>query len=151
MARYQHGGGVIGNAPRGALSVLKSSIPYVARVTNREAATGGRDAQSLEDAKLRAPHMLRSRTRAVTIDDYEYIARQVHGVGRAYCLAPGAQPGRPDEPRPGHVVVLVLPQVDQPTAPIAAEHISPCRPAWTSTACWARPSRCASRDSCGSP
>jgi predicted phage baseplate assembly protein len=124
MARYQHGGGVSGNAPGGALSVLKSSIPYVARVSNRDAATGGRDAQSLEDAKLRAPHMLRSRTRAVTLDDYEYIARQVHGVGRAYCLGPGAQPGRANEPRPGHVVMLVLPQVDQPTAGLTAEHIT---------------------------
>jgi hypothetical protein len=33
---YQHGGGVDGNVPVAAISVLKSSIPYIARVNNRE-------------------------------------------------------------------------------------------------------------------
>ena len=75
------------------LSVLKSSIPYVAHVSNRQPAVGGRDAQSLEDAKLRAPQTLRTRWRAVTADDYEQLAREVNGVARARCIAPGAQPG----------------------------------------------------------
>jgi predicted phage baseplate assembly protein len=108
--RYQYGGGVAGNVPRGVLSVLKSSIPYVAQVINREPALGGRDAQSLEDAKLRAPQALRSRTRAVTADDYEFLASQVPGVARARCLAPGAQPATPTDPQPGQVVVAILPQ-----------------------------------------
>jgi predicted phage baseplate assembly protein len=124
MARYQHGGGVAGNAPRGALSVLKSSIPYVARVVNRAPAEGGRNPQSLEDAKLRAPHLLRSRTRAVTEEDFEHIATQVNRVGRAYCLAPSAVPGGANDPRPGHVVVLVLPQVDSPDGPIAPAQLA---------------------------
>src|SRR5262249_42950680 len=79
---YRHGGGTSGNLPKAALSVLKSSIPYVTQVTNRAPAQGGRDAQSLEEAKLRAPQALRTRTRAVTADDYEYLARQVPGVAR---------------------------------------------------------------------
>jgi predicted phage baseplate assembly protein len=33
---------------------------------------------------------------------------QVQGVARARCLAPGAQPGKPGEPRPGQVQVVVL-------------------------------------------
>ncbi len=124
MARYQYGGGVLGNAPPGALAILKSSIPYVARVSNREAATGGRDAQSLEDAKLRAPQKLRSRARAVTADDYEQLAMEVPGVARAHCLVPGAQPGRPQDPRPGHVVLLVLPQVDDPSSPMTPSQVA---------------------------
>ena len=44
MKRYQHGGGVAGNLPRGMLSTLKTSIPYVAHVANRQPALGGRDA-----------------------------------------------------------------------------------------------------------
>lgn len=111
FSRYQYGGGVGGNVPKGALSVLKSSVPYVARVTNRQEAVGGADAQSLEDAKVRLPQFLRTRHRAVTADDYEYLAAQVPGVARACCLAPGAQPGAPGDPRPGEVVLLVLPQV----------------------------------------
>jgi predicted phage baseplate assembly protein len=111
FSRYQHGGGVGGNVPRGTLSVLKTSIPYVTQVINRQPALGGRDAQTLEDAKMRAPQMLRTRTRAVTAEDYEYLALQVPGVARATCLAPGAMPAGPNDIPPGQVVVLVLPQV----------------------------------------
>jgi predicted phage baseplate assembly protein len=110
FSRYQHGGGVEGNVPRGMLTVLKTSIPYVSSVINRAPAIGGRDTQSLADAMLRAPHMLRTRSRAVTSDDYEYLATQVNGVARASCLAPGSQPGDPSDPRPGQVFVMVLPQ-----------------------------------------
>ncbi|MFM7200666.1 MAG: putative baseplate assembly protein [Myxococcota bacterium] len=110
--RYQFGGGVIGNLPRGALTVLKSSIPFVARVTNRFGAAGGMDAQTLDDARLRAPQVLRTRTRAVTADDYEYLATQVGGVARAVCIAPGAQPPQPGDPKPGEVFVAVLPEAD---------------------------------------
>ncbi len=109
--RYQHGGGVRGNVPRGTLSVLKTSIPYVSQVINRQPALGGRDAQTLEDAKMRAPQMLRTRTRAVTAEDYEYLALQVPGVARATCLAPGSMPAGPNDVPPGRVVVLVLPHV----------------------------------------
>jgi predicted phage baseplate assembly protein len=123
--RYQQGGGVAGNVPHGALSVPKSSIPYVARVTNWRAAVGGQDAQTLEDAKLRAAQVLRTRTRAVTADDYEYLACQVEDVARARCVAPGA-PGNdgPDNPRPGHVAVLVVPQVDDPGGRIPPEQLA---------------------------
>jgi predicted phage baseplate assembly protein len=112
FSRYQWGGGVTGNVQAEMLAVLKSSIPYVARVVNRRPAAGGQDAQTLEDAILRAPQVLRTRTRAVTADDYEYLACQTPGVARTRCLAPGAQPGAPSDPRPGQVVVLVLPQVE---------------------------------------
>ena len=124
FSRYQCGGGVGGNVPRAMLSVLKSSIPYVARVTNRRPAVGGRDAQSLDDAKLRAPQMLRTRTRAVTADDFEMLARQVPAVERAYCLAPGAQPGGPGATRPGEMLLVVLPQVDEPQGFIAPERMT---------------------------
>ena len=116
FSRYQHGGGVIGNVPRGTLNVMKTSIPYVSQVTNRQPAMGGRDAQTLDDAKLRAPQMLRTRTRAVTAEDYEYLALQVPGVARAHCLTPGALPAAPGDLEPGQVVVLVLPQLPESDA-----------------------------------
>src|SRR5215470_6042560 len=45
LSRYQYGGGVAGNVPAGAISVLKMSIPYLARVRNHDRALGGRDGQ----------------------------------------------------------------------------------------------------------
>lgn len=122
--RYRYGGGVAGNVSEHTLTVLKSAIPYVAHVTNHSAAIGGRDAQSLEDARLRAPQKLRTRTRAVTADDYEYLASQVPGVARARCLAPGAQPGGRDDPRPGQVFLIALPQIDDPQGTLTPEQLA---------------------------
>jgi predicted phage baseplate assembly protein len=124
FSRYQSGGGVVGNVPAGMISVLKSSIPYITRVVNREGAIGGRDAQSIDDAKLRAPQTLRTRTRAVTADDFEALARQVTGVERARCVAPWAQPGSAEEPPPGKIILAVLPQVDSADGYIAPERLT---------------------------
>ncbi len=122
--RYQHSGGVAGNVLEGMLSVLKTSIPYVSRVINRKSAENGQDAQSLQDALLRVPHYLRTRTRAVTADDYEYLASQVPYVARAHCLAPGAYPGSSTEPQPGQVVVLIIPEVAHPDGRIPPEGLN---------------------------
>jgi len=117
FTRYQYGGGVGGNVTSGAISVLKSAIPYVSAVVNRAPAIGGLDQQSIEDAKLKAAQHLRSSARAVTAEDFEFHATQVPGVVRAQCLAPGIYPGDSTEARPGHVFVVVLPQVESPDHP----------------------------------
>lgn len=102
VSRYRTGGGPAGNVARGAISVLRSSVPYIARVTNREAARGGVDGETLANAKLRAPEALRMQERAVTAEDYEIIARQAApSVRRVRCL-PAAQGA-------GTVRVLVVP------------------------------------------
>ncbi|WBO68388.1 putative baseplate assembly protein [Streptomyces camelliae] len=102
VSRYRTGGGPAGNVARGAISVLRSSVPYVARVTNREAARGGVDGESVANAKLRAPDALRMQERAVTAEDYEIIARQAApSVRRVRCL-PAAEGA-------GAVRVLVVP------------------------------------------
>jgi predicted phage baseplate assembly protein len=72
---YRAGGGERGNVASGAISVLRSSIPYVDHVTNRRAATGGVDGESIDNAKVRGPLLLRTRGRAVTTEDYENLAR----------------------------------------------------------------------------
>lgn len=127
FSRYQHGGGVAGNLPARMLTVLKTSVPYVSAVTNREPTIGGQDAQSLEDAKLRAPLMLRTRTRAVTANDYEFLTMQIPGVARAKCLAPGEQTSTGAEPPPGQVVVVVLPEVTAAQENHRTDFISPDR------------------------
>ncbi|MFI9330149.1 putative baseplate assembly protein [Kitasatospora sp. NPDC052868] len=103
VARYRTGGGPAGNVSRGAVSVLRSSVPYVARVVNREAARGGVAGETIDNAKLRAPQTLRMQERAVTAEDYEIIARQAApSVRRVRCL-PDRDAG------PGAVRVLVVP------------------------------------------
>lgn len=109
VRRYRTGGGVRGNVAEGRVKVLKSTLPYIAAVVNRFAITGGLEPQSLEDAKLRAPALLRTRFRAVTADDYEYLAQGIEGVGRVRCLQP--RPDEPDAPPPNTVVLLVIPSL----------------------------------------
>lgn len=102
MARYRTGGGPAGNVARGVISVLRSSVPYVARVTNREAARGGVAGETVANAKLRAPDALRMQERAVTAQDYEIISRRAApSVRRVRCMPAGDGAGA--------VKVLVVP------------------------------------------
>jgi predicted phage baseplate assembly protein len=117
FARYQHGGGLQGNVGVGKIEVIKTAVPYVARVRNYQPAMGGRDAQSLDDAKVRAAEHLRSADRVVTAEDFEFHTVRVPGVSRARCLAPGTQPGSPNAIRPGQVFVVVLPDVEDRQRP----------------------------------
>jgi predicted phage baseplate assembly protein len=104
VREYWTGGGAVGNVQAGALSVLRSAIPYVSSVTNRLPARGGHDGETVAEAKVRAALALRGQDRAVTAEDYEAIAmRAVSGAARVRCVAP-AGPGDP-------VQVLVVPDV----------------------------------------
>ncbi|MHA6761778.1 putative baseplate assembly protein [Streptacidiphilus sp. PAMC 29251] len=104
--RYRTGGGRAGNVARGAIQVVRNSVPYVAEVVNREAATGGVDAETVAEAKARAPITLRAQDRAVTLRDYEELARRAAPeTARITCLE-----GDPDEHGAHAVRVLVVPQ-----------------------------------------
>lgn len=65
MVAYRTGGGRRGNVQSGTLRFMKSAVPYVTGVINYEPARNGADAESLDQAVLRAPQMLRTRDRAV--------------------------------------------------------------------------------------
>jgi predicted phage baseplate assembly protein len=108
---YRTGGGIAGNVGVGTINVLKSSIPYVAWVTNYESAAGGRDQESLEHAKLRAPRALRVRTGAVTAQDFEELAVQAtDAVARARCLSAGelSDEGQASRLQPGTVQLVLV-------------------------------------------
>jgi predicted phage baseplate assembly protein len=84
FSSYRCGGGIQGNVGERTLTVLKSSIPYVSWVTNLDAASGSSDSETLEHAKLRAQRLLKVRNRAVTAEDFEYLALEASPeVGRA--------------------------------------------------------------------
>ncbi|MFJ3924641.1 putative baseplate assembly protein [Streptomyces sp. NPDC090022] len=103
---YLTGGGRRGNVARRTLNVLRSSIPYVARVENRRAAGGGVDGEDVANARLRGAMGLRTRERAVTAEDYEYLTRQAAPeVARVRCV-------EALEEGPGAVRVLLVPAAE---------------------------------------
>ncbi len=109
ISRYRYGGGVAGNTPADKLVVLKSSIPYIDRASNISRAAGGRDPESLGEAKIRAQRELRAQLRAVTPEDYEDLARaSTRGVARAKCNIPQGKEGRLP---PGMIEILIVPAV----------------------------------------
>ncbi len=108
FTRYRYGGGTIGNVPADKIRVLKTSIPYVDRVTNLQRASGGRDPESLDEAKLRARRELRAQRRAVTAQDYESFARRAsRSVARVKCNTPGGD--NKDLPA-GMMELLIVPE-----------------------------------------
>jgi len=106
MEAYRVGGGIRGNVARGQVTVLKTSVPYVARVENRIAASGGVEGETVENAKLRGPLELRAGGRAVTSDDFEEMARTAApDAARVRCVAASELHGAPA------VRLLVVPKV----------------------------------------
>jgi predicted phage baseplate assembly protein len=121
---YRWGGGVIGNVGEGTLTVLRSSIPYISAVTNFRPAVGGTDAESMERARMRAPQLLHGRTRAVTADDFEYLALEASStIARAKCLAAGTTVDNGSIP-PGVVRLLLVPKTDEVDRPVPRERLA---------------------------
>jgi len=120
--RYRTGGGRSGNVARGAVQILRSSIPYVSEVINREAARGGVDGETVQEAKTRAPITLRAQERAVTLRDYEELSRRAAPeTARITCLE-----GDEGEHGAYAVRVLVVPQaVPDPGGRLRFEQLVP--------------------------
>ena len=119
ISAYRTGGGSAGNVTEGRIRVLKSSVPYVARVENRHATTGGADAETVDEIKVRGPLILQSRDRAVTARDFEQLAREAsREVGRAACLTA-------NEETWGKVRVLVVPNVKDDWGEVRYEDLIP--------------------------
>jgi predicted phage baseplate assembly protein len=124
---YRSGGGARGNAGANTITSLQSSVPYVDSVTNHRPAAGGQDEETLAEAQLRAPQVIRSRSRAVTAADFEFLATTTPGarIRRAKALPlrhPQFEPMRPSDdglastavPIPGAVTVIVIPESKAP-------------------------------------
>jgi predicted phage baseplate assembly protein len=125
-AIYRWGGGEGGNAGQNKITSLESSVPFVDSVTNLRPAVGGQDQETVDEAKLRAPGAIRSQSRAVTGEDFEFLATQTPGarIRRARALPlrhPEFEPIRPPSnsmtgtliPVPGVITVLVVPEVNK--------------------------------------
>jgi predicted phage baseplate assembly protein len=112
FSAYRFGGGTQGNVREGQVRVLKSAIPHISEVTNPRRADGGRDLEDIERAKMRGRSILKMRDRAVTAEDFEYLAaRASSSVGRARCIVPAPRHLWSDDVPipPGVVKLLVVP------------------------------------------
>jgi predicted phage baseplate assembly protein len=120
LRSYLIGGGRKGNVARNTITVLKSSIPYVSKVQNRRAAEGGVDGEDIESAKVRGPIVLRTRDRAVTMEDYEHLAREAAPeVARVHCVTAG------DGADAGGVRILVVPAAGSSDGRLRFEQLVP--------------------------
>ncbi len=101
---YQVGGGDDGNVPPNSINVLLHSVSYVESVTNLYAAAGGSNLESVEEAKLRGPHSLKAKGRAVTAEDFEWLSREASNSVARVCALPTTA-------REGEVTVVIVPKV----------------------------------------
>lgn len=111
---YSYGGGKQGNVAANTITALQDALQGVKSVTNRNAAFGGSDEETLDEAKLRAPQVLKNKGRAVTAEDFESIAIATPGaaIRRAKAL-PLTHPKFPGQKLPGLVTVIIVPESDQ--------------------------------------
>jgi uncharacterized phage protein gp47/JayE len=109
VTRYHTHSGKNGNVGAGSVIVLRSprdALNEIRRVGNVEAATGGADLEETANVELRGPYSLKNRGRAITGQDFEWLAREVTGVRHVYCLPASKAEGTRE---PGWVTVVVVP------------------------------------------
>jgi hypothetical protein len=104
LAEYHTGGGSAGNVAAGTLRTLTQSIPFVAGCDNPFPAEGGADMETVDNLKSRAAGVFKSLQRAVTAEDFQWLAREASAsVARAWCLK--------EKNRQGEIAVVVIPVV----------------------------------------
>jgi predicted phage baseplate assembly protein len=93
-ANYRIGLGAAGNVAAGAISTLIDRPLGVSGVTNPQAATGGADADTVDDIRANAPLSVLTLGRAVSITDYQNYAATFAGIAKAYAIWIPSGPGR---------------------------------------------------------
>jgi uncharacterized phage protein gp47/JayE len=110
-APYRYGGGSKGNVGANTINQLRSSHVYIDSCLNKEAAKGGGDEETIEQAIERGPtEQLKTKNRAVTNEDFETLTLESStGIARAKTL-PLFDPAKPDEETPGVVSIIAMPK-----------------------------------------
>ncbi len=99
-ASYRYGGGTAGNLAAGEITSLKTLIGGIDRATNLVAAEGGSDTESLIELMERGPHLIKSLGRAVTLEDFERLAKaSSSSIARTKCLT-----------AEGRIKIIVIPK-----------------------------------------
>ena len=104
---YQTGGGAQGNIKLGEIKSLKSAVAGVDKASNFVAADGGANTATLDEMLEIGPAQISHRNRAVTIEDFEWLAKQAaRRVVKAKCL-PNTNNKKQKEI--GWVTVIIVP------------------------------------------
>ena len=112
-ACYRTHRGQAGNVLPRAITDLRSTqgpLGNVDRVVNYAASSGGGDVESIERVKRRGPQVIKHRGRAVTQEDYQWLALEAQGVAHVYPLATTDANGRA---QPGWVTLVIVPAFAQ--------------------------------------
>ena len=121
-ATYRCGGGENGNVKARAINQILDDGFEMLTVTNGQDACGGAREETLEETIIRARKDLKERYRAVTSEDYEYVAMATPGlrVKRAKSIP---------EKKDGSVTVVVVPESrsDKPVKPSDGFITTVCR------------------------
>jgi hypothetical protein len=108
VVTYVTGGGANGNVGADTMTELRSGVGFVQSVTNPLAAGGGAASELLRSARDRSVQSVRNRDRAVSYEDYEWLAREASSeVARARAMplaSPAGFGGR------GYVGIVLVPQ-----------------------------------------
>jgi uncharacterized phage protein gp47/JayE len=114
-AFYRSHQGAAGNVSAGEITVLRNPVGLLAaikQVTNPAAGAGGSDAETVEQVMERGPKTLKHRGKAITIEDFEWLARDASGeIASAWCLPTRDTSGKIRE---GWVTVVILPDNIEP-------------------------------------
>ena len=94
QANYRIGSGLSGNVAAGSITTLMDRPLGVSGVNNPQAATGGQDAQSVDEIRANAPLSVLTLGRAVSITDYQNFAQSFAGIAKAYAIWIPSGPGR---------------------------------------------------------
>lgn len=111
MVYYRSGGGMRGNVkPHTITKVLKNDVASDVEVDNTKAASGGEEAETINEAIQRAKKELKKVSRAVTSEDFEFLVLNMPElrVARAKVI-PNYHP-KQDRKIPGIVSVIVVPR-----------------------------------------
>lgn len=134
VVSYVTGGGTDGNVPAGAVRELRSGVGFVQSVANPVAAAGGAAAELLRAARDRSAQSMRNRARAVSFEDYEWIAMSASSeVARARALPLDGPAGCGSRGFVGVVVVPHSPELQpMPSSELCRKvisHLTKCVPA----------------------
>jgi len=108
---YRYHQGAAGNVAAGEITVLRNPGGVLAKlktVRNAEGAAGGGDGESTDDVRLRGPYTLKHRGKAITGEDFAWLAKDAAGeIASAWCLPTRDKNGKTVE---GHVTVVAVPE-----------------------------------------
>lgn len=88
VVRYLSTAGEEGNIGSGLVTTLVSPVPGAAglTVTNLNPAIGGKERESEDEVRVRAPRQLRTMQRAVTLQDFVDLLENIEGVAKAQAI-----------------------------------------------------------------